>query len=98
MDTLYADIMGRAICQFDGQHPLAHNGVFKLANLIALRQIGIKIIFAIKNAIQVNLCLDTQPGFYRLAHTGLVNHRQHTRHSRIHQRYIFIWPCPESGG
>ena len=97
MDTLNPDIMGRAIRQLYGQHPLANNRMFELADLIALRQICIKVIFAIKHTVKINISLQSKPGFNRLTHTSLINDWQHARHRGINQRDILVWARTKSG-
>ena len=97
MQTLNANFMAAAICQIDHQAAFAHNWLLELADLITLWQIGIKVIFAIKHTCQINLCLQAQPCLNGLAHTHLINHRQHARHRGIHQRHILVWICPKAG-
>ena len=74
----------------------AHDGAFAdhrmlvLADLIALRQIGIEIVLPVEPALPVNLRVEAEPGANRLLDTKAIDHGQHARHRRIHQRHVRI--------
>src|SRR5690554_5323625 len=70
--------------------PLAHNRVIKLGNLVALRQIGVEIVFAVETRIFVDLGVDGEAGANGLTHTFLVQHWQHSGHSGINQADLRI--------
>ena len=77
-----------AVFEIDGDRAFANNGRFVLADLIALRQIGIEIILPVENRSQIYLCLQSKSGADRLPHAFLIDHRQHSRHRGIDQRYV----------
>ena len=66
MHPLNADILGRSVFQINCNLSLADNRILELRNLIPLRQIGIKIVFAGKSRIFVNHRIQPQTGFNRL--------------------------------
>ena len=70
---------------------------FKLADLIALRQIGIEIVLPVKARVFVDLRLEAQSGADRLFDAFAIDHRQHARHRRIDQRDVAIGIGPERG-
>ena len=69
---------------------LTHDGMFVLADLIALRQIGIEIILTVKDGPIIDLCLQTKTGANGLRDAFTVDHWQHAGHGRIHQRHMGI--------
>jgi len=92
MDALDADLFGRLglAFQFDLDRTLADQRVVELADLIALRQIGVEIILAIEPRPFVDLGVDRHAGAHRLADAFAVGHRQHAGHRRIDQRHLRI--------
>ena len=85
MQPLNADRDARAIRQFQDHFAFADDRRLVLADLIALRQIGIEIVLPVKHRTKVDLRVQTEPGTHRLPHAFLVDHRQHSRHRRIDQ-------------
>ena len=83
MDALDPDQTGDAGAHFDQHFTLADDGVVKWRNLIALRQVGVEIVLAVKGRAQIDLRLQPQPGPDRLLDAVFVDHRQHPRHRRI---------------
>ena len=81
MDALDADRLGRAGAivswQIDVDLALADDRVVELADLIALRQIGVEIILAVEARPSVDLRLQRHAGAHRLADALLVGHRKH---------------------
>ena len=71
------------LVSLDQQLPLTHDRVVKLADLVALRQIGIEVVLAIEPAVFVDLRLDRHAGAHRLADAFAIGHGQHARHRRI---------------
>ena len=59
--------------------------MLELADLIALRQVGIEIILAVKARVLVDRTVNAKPGQHGLFDTMLVQHRQHAREGRIDQ-------------
>ena len=62
---------------------LADNGLAELRYLIALGQIGIKIILAVEHRVQIDLGLETEARAHRLRHAFLVYHGQHAGHGGV---------------
>ena len=86
----------RHACAHVDQHfALAHDGVVKLADLIALGQIGIKVVLAVKGRHQVDLRLQTQAGPHRLFHAEFIDDRQHAWHRRVNEGHVGIGFRPE---
>ena len=86
MQPLDADRDARAIGQFDDHFALANDRRFVLADLIALRRIRIEIVLSVEHRTQIDLGVEAQAGTYSLPHAFLIDHRQHTRHRRVHER------------
>src|SRR5690606_10166220 len=78
-----ADLARLAVLEIDGDHALADDRLQILADLIALRQIGIEIILAIEHRIFVDLGFEAKAGPHRLLHRVSVDNRQHARHRRV---------------
>ena len=78
---------GDARAHLDQHLALAHDGVVELADLVALRQVGVEIVLAVEGRVQVDLGLEAQPGAHRLRHAGLVDDGQHARHSQADRTY-----------
>ena len=95
VETLDPDLAAGAVLQIDGDLALANDRLFVLADLIALGQIGIEIILAVKNAEQIDLGVQAKAGLDRLFNTIFVDHGQHPGHGGINQRDMFIGACPE---
>ncbi len=66
------------------------NRVRELADLIALRQVGIEIILPVEAGIGVDLRLQAEAGTDSLLDAILVDHGQHAGHCRIDQRHIAV--------
>ncbi|CAI8190152.1 MAG: Uncharacterised protein [SAR116 cluster bacterium] len=86
-----------AIRHVEAQHPLTHDWLFVLADLITLRQIGIKIVLSVKHADQIDLGIQPQTGPYCLVNTFLVDHRQHAGHGCINKADIGVRLGSKSG-
>ena len=98
MQPLDADGDAVAAFEIDGHRALAHDRRFVLADLIALRQIGIEIILPVEHRFEIDLRFQSQPGADRLPHAFLVDHRQHARHRGIDQRDVAVGRAAEFGG
>ena len=94
VDALDADGLGRAfgvlVVEHDLDRALAHQRVVELADLVALRQIGVEVVLAVEPAPLVDLRVDRHAGAHRLTDALAVRHRQHARHRRIDQRHLRI--------
>ena len=93
MDALDANGNGLAIIAIDVQRPLPDNRMGKLADLIALWQIRIKIILPIKPAPQMDFSTKPKTCAHGLFDTKTVQNRQHAGHPRIHKADMGVG-CP----
>ncbi len=82
MNALDADRLGLTV-HVDLDRALAHDRVVELADLIALRQIGVEVILAVEARPFVDLCVDRHAGAHRLPDALHIRHRQHPRHRRV---------------
>ena len=98
MQPLDADGDGLAVLEIDRHRALADHRRFVLADLIALRQIGIEIVLPVENRLEIDLRFQSQAGADRLPHAFLVDHRQHAGHGRIDQRDMAVRRAAELGG
>ena len=76
---------------------LADERVVELADLIALRQIGVEVILAVEARPGVDLRLERHAGAHRLADALAVRHRQHARHRRVDQADLGVGLGAELG-
>ena len=76
---------------------LADQRMVELADLIALRQIGVEIILAVEAAPAVDLRVERHAGAHRLADALAVGHRQHARHRRVDQADLRVRLGAERG-
>ena len=90
MQPRNADGFCAAISQFNINRAFANNGMRVLADLIALRQIGIEVILAIKTGPEIDLGIQAKPGAHGLRHAFMVDHRQHTGEARINKGNLGI--------
>ncbi len=67
MQPLDADGDGLAVVEIDDHLALADDRLLVLADLIALRQVGIEIVLAVEHRLQIDLGLQPEPGADRLA-------------------------------
>ena len=72
-----------AVGHVQHDHALADHRLFELADLVALRQVRVKIVLTVEGAHQVDLRLEAKPGAYGLRHALFVDDRQHARHGGI---------------
>ena len=93
VDALDADLLGAALVllvEQDLDLALAHQRMVELADLIALRQVGVEIILAVEAAPAVDHRVERHAGAHRLADALAVGHRQHARHGRVDQRDLRV--------
>ena len=62
----------------------------KLADLITLGQIGIKVVFSLEDAGFVDRGVDRQTEHYRHAYSRFIQYRQRARKSQIHRRRMAV--------
>ena len=100
MDALDADRLGAALVllvEQDLDFALADQRMVELADLIALRQIGVEIILAVEAAPAVDLRVERHAGAHRLADALPVRHRQHAGHRRVDQADLGVGLGAERG-
>jgi len=101
MDPLDPDRLGRGLgvllVEADLERALAHQRMEELADLIALRQIGVEIILAIEPRPFVDHRPQRHAGAHRLADALLVGHWQHPRHRRVDEGHLAVRLGPERG-
>jgi len=88
---------GLPIRQINDDLALAHERRFVLADLIALRQIGIKVVLAIEHGFEIDARLEPEAGAHCLLDALLVDDRQHARHGGIDERHLRIGFAAECG-
>ena len=101
MDALDADdlVFGNPglLVGFDQQRAFAHKRMIKLADLVALRQVGVEVVLAVKTRPRVDLRLDRHAGAHRLTDALAVGHRQHPRHRGIDEADLRVRLRAERG-
>ena len=90
-----ADLFGRR--QVDRDLALADDRMLVLADLVALRQVGVEVVLAVEDRALVDLGVEAEPGANRLAHAFLVDHWQHARHRRVDQADMGVRLAAEGG-
>ena len=87
---------GLAVVSVDRHLALAHDRGLVLADLVALRQVGIEIVLPVEHRIEVDLGIEPKPGAHRLLDAVAVDHRQHARHGGVDQRHVALGAPPKS--
>ena len=90
MEPRNADGLCAAIRQLNINRAFTNDGVRVLADLIALRQIGVEVILAIKTGPEIDLGIQAKPGTHGLRHAFMVDHRQHAGEARINEGNLGI--------
>src|ERR1019366_7109457 len=91
MQPRHADLPGGAIGEFDLDLSLADDGVLVLADLIAGREIGIKVVLSVEAAHDVDVRIQAEAGAHRLRYALAVDHRQHAGEGGIDETYLRVW-------
>ena len=97
MQPLDADGDALAAEQIDDDLALADDRALVLADLIALRQIGIEVVLAVEDRIEIDLRLQPEPGADGLRDAAFVDHRQHAGHGGIDQAHMGVGLAAELG-
>src|SRR5262245_26492317 len=97
MQPLDADFDGLAVGHVQDHFALADQWGLVLADLIALRQIGIEIILPVEYRFQMNPRLEPEPGADRLADALLVDDRKHAWHRGVDERDLRVRRTAECG-
>src|SRR5262245_10676911 len=90
MEPLDADGNTVAVLEIDSHRSFANDRGLVLADLIALRQIGVEIVLPVENRFEIDLCLEPEPGEDCLPHAFLIDYRQHAGHRGINQRNMAV--------
>ena len=83
----------RPVFQWHLESTLADDGRKKLADLVSLGQIRVKIIFAIEDGAFSNTGADAQTKLDCVADSFLVQHGQHAGHAQIYRICLLIRRC-----
>src|SRR5437879_471512 len=75
-----------SILRIDGHLALADERRLVLADLIALRQIGIEVVLPLEHRLEIDARLEAEAGADGLADALLVDHWQHPGHGGVDQR------------
>ena len=97
MQPLDADAHRLAVGHVDHDLALADDRRFVLADLVALRQVGIEIVLPVEHRFQIDLGFEPEPGAHRLAHAFRIDHRQHAGHGGVDQRDMSVGLAAERG-
>ena len=97
MQALDADRDRLAVRRGDRHLALAHDRRLVLADLVALRQVGIEIILPVEHRFEIDPGLEPEPGAHRLPDAFPVDDRQHAGHGGIDQRDVGIGLAAELG-
>src|ERR1700724_1093625 len=65
-------------------------GSFVLTNLIALRQVGIEVTFAIENRVGRYTTMRREPGSNSQFHRAAIQDGQNARHPHAHRADVFV--------
>ena len=63
----------------------------ELADLIALRQIGVEVVLAVEPAPQIDLGVETETGADGLGHAFAVDHGQHAGEGGVDEADLGVW-------
>ncbi len=85
MQPLDADPHRLAVGQIDRDLALADDRLLVLADLVALRQVGIEIVLPVEHRFEIDRGVEAKPGAHGLAHAFFVDHRQHAGHGGVDQ-------------
>src|SRR6201746_1596312 len=97
VQSLDADTDGFAILHVEIDLALADDRVLVLADLIALRQIGVEVVLAVEDAGQVDLRLQAEAGAHRLLDAFGVDDRQHAGHAGVDEADLAVGLGAERG-
>ena len=90
MQPLDADRDALAAQQIDDDLALADDRILVLADLIALRQVGIEIVLPVEDRVEIDLRLQPEPGADGLRDAALVDHGQHAGHGGIDETHMAV--------
>src|SRR5208337_3165294 len=79
-----------AVRHVENDFALPDHGRLVLADLIALRQVGIEVVLAIEHRFQVDPRFQSKAGADGLLDAFLIDDWEHARHRGINQRYLRV--------
>ena len=97
MQPLDADHDALAAEQIDDDLALADHRALVLADLIALRQVGIEIVLPVEHRIEIDLGLEPEPGADGLGDAARVDDGQHAGHGGVDQADMGVGLAAELG-
>ena len=86
------------VFQLNLKSAAADNGRLELTDLVALGQIGIKVVLAVEDRAAADFCANSQAKHHRAAHGFGVEHWQHTGHREIDGAGLGVGLGAERGG
>ena len=90
MDSRQAHALGLAALERDLDIAALADRRFVLADLIALRQVGIEVAFAIENRFARDLAVRRESRAHREFDRLAIEHRQHARHPHASRADVFV--------
>ncbi len=100
VDALDADALGRRLVLLVDENldlALADQRMIELADLIALREVGVEIILPVEPAPAVDPGVERHARPHGLPDALAVRHRKHSRHRRVDQAHLRVRLGPEGG-
>ena len=95
VQTFNPDCAAGAIGQINGDLTFTDNRLFELRDLIALWQVSIEIVLAVKDAEKVNFGIKAKACFHGLFDAKLIDDREASRASQHQQRRHVRLALPE---
>src|SRR5881394_2266030 len=87
-----------AFCCKDADRAALHDRAFVLADLVALRQVGIEVVLAREDRARVDLCADGEAEADRVLDRALVHHRKDAGQCDVDRRGLRIGLRAEGSG
>ncbi len=90
VDTLNPHHARGAVAKLHEHFALTHDRVVKLADLVALRQVGIEVVLAVKSRDKVDLGFQPKPCAHGLCDAFFVDDGQHAGHACVHKGHVAV--------
>src|SRR6185436_3778369 len=74
-----------------------HDRQLVLADLVALRQVGIEVVLAGEDRARIDLAVDGETELDGALDGSAIHHRQHARQGNVDRRSLAVWRGAESG-
>ena len=85
------------VTHFNEDFTFTDNRMVQLADLIALWQVRVEIVFAVKGRKFVYFSFQAKPSAHGLSDTFFIDHWQHARHAGIHKGHIRVGLSAKGG-